>query len=147
MEILDLKIPIISADDKVGASIKQRVLLIDVLASDPLAGTNPIRMQLRNGSTLTITTNIPFCYFNDSTKAIQLGWNTYLQEQYHRWLNYIYDNYKMLNAELILTPSDIALLDISRPVFIKYYASYFLIQKVQDWVQGRPNKITLLKLN
>jgi hypothetical protein len=140
-------IPVFTSEsEKISGEGKQRVLLIDKLPVDPNAATNPVLIQLRTGSTLSMTTNLPFCYFNDSNKAIQLGWDVYLFNEHHRWLEYIWNRYRVLNCELIIDSAEIVKIDLLKPVYIEYFQSYFFILKIQDWNPGKPCKVQLLKL-
>lgn len=89
------------------------------------------------------TSNIPFCYF--------IGWSPHL-----RFDGLIYDHYssllqmltdtKVLTAYFNLTPQDIQELDFFRPVYISKYSEYFYINKVVNYIKGKPTKVELIRL-
>ena len=68
-------------------------------------------------------------------------------DSYYRFIKYLIDNYKELNCYMLLTPYDIANLDYRIPIYLEQFSSTFFIQKINDWVNGKPTKVELLKLN
>jgi hypothetical protein len=68
-------------------------------------------------------------------------------DSYYRFIKYLIDNYKELNCYMLLTPYDIANLDYRIPIYLEQFSSTFFIQKINDWVNGKPAKVELLKLN
>jgi hypothetical protein len=142
----DKEVPqIIRFDDsgKVTGEDKQHILLLNLAVID----TANVTFYNRTGGVHIRSTFIYYCYFNDSSKAIQLGFDTHVFENRYRWYRYIFDNYKMLSAEMILSPQLVNELELWKPVYISYYAANFLITKISDWVYGEPCKVELLKLN
>lgn len=96
--------------------------------------------------TSNINTNVPFCYFNLSTEAYQMGFDVYFYKTYSRYLEYITNNFKQLSVVLLFPPSEISQLDFTKPIYLSQFASYFFIEKIQDWTPGKPCKVVLLKL-
>lgn len=74
-----------------------------------------------------------------------IGFNFALNT-YYKYLNFILENYKELNCFMILSSNDIANIDYRKPVYIQQFNSLFYLQKVNDWTEGKPSKVELLKL-
>jgi len=92
------------------------------------------------------STWIPYCYFNKYNSNTQLGFDTYLYNNYYRYLNYITRDYKQLNVYMRLSPIDITNLDFRKLVYLQQFNSYFFIEKINDWSVDTPTKVELLKL-
>ena len=122
---------------------KQHILLMNLVVFD----TATVTFYNRTGGTHIRDTYIYYCYFNDSSKNVQLGFDTYIFENRYRWFRYIFDNYKMLTAEMVLSPQLVNELELWKPVYVDYYGANFLITKISDWIYGEPSKVELLKLN
>jgi hypothetical protein len=142
----------------VGTSSQQHILLLDYKTSTfgdiilqcrelMTYNTSPLGNAHYEINPLTWNTNIPFAYFNDSTKSIQLGFDSYMLYNYHRWLNYVFDNFKVLTCYMKLSPTDVNTIDKLKPIYINYYNSTFLLNRIYDWVNGEICKVELLKLN
>ena len=99
------------------------------------------------GAMIGYNDNCPFAYFNDNQQSIQLGFDAYALYNYHRWLNYIFDNFKVLTCQMKLDATDINTIDTLMPIYLEYYNSYFLLNRIYDWVNGEISKVELLKLN
>lgn len=129
---------------------KQRVLYSNYLTSGFPSGIVNIRKKNNpalGGPTYSLNTGfIPMCYFNQANQPRQLGFDSYLFREYYRQLEYITDKYKQLTVELLLDATDINRLDFSIPVYLSQYSGYFYVEKINDWVPGKPCKVTLLKL-
>ena len=129
---------------------KQRVLYCNYLTTGfPNA---PTGLTIRNnpaiaGVSYSYTTSfIPLCFFNQTNMDIQLGFDSYLFGRYYKYLEIITDKFKNLSVELLLNPSEIALLNFRIPIYLSQYASYFYVEKIQDWIPNKPCKVQLLKL-
>jgi hypothetical protein len=83
----------------------------------------------------------------------------YYRESYHRlrwqdivfdWypaLNQILDNSKLITVEVWLKAFEVANLELSRLIFISQLSQYFLINKVSNFVNGRPTRVELIKVD
>lgn len=123
---------------------KQRILYMDnqstwtlTYSSDPALGA---------AVTGTQSTDIPMCYFIDGSSKRQLGFSQYLYDNYYRYIEYVLNDYKQLTVQMLLSQTDIKQLDYRYPIYLKQFASYFFIEKIQDWTPGKPCKVVLLKL-
>lgn len=140
-------IPLFDDVGKLSGNNLQRILILDKIYFDVLSVTDPIKYVKRDNAKVNWKFNVPFCYFNDNTKPYQLGFDTYMYQQFHRFLGYIYDKYRELNCEIIITSSEIKNIDLLKPVYIEYYQNYFFILKINDWNSGEICKVDLLKLD
>jgi hypothetical protein len=66
---------------------------------------------------------------------------------YYRYLKYLIDNYKELTCFMLLSPNDIANINYRIPIYLEQFSSNFFIQRINDWSEGKPTKVELLKLN
>lgn len=65
---------------------------------------------------------------------------------YNNKYPYIFKEFKELNCEIMLTESDIANRNCRNPIYLEQFSSLFFLQKIDNWVQGKPTKVELLKL-
>lgn len=96
----------------------------------------------------TTTTNQLFTWFNSVNNSIldNIGFDK-RGTLFYRHLGYIAKEYKQLTAYFILTAKDINEIDFRYPVYIEQFNDFFFIQKVKDWVSGKPVAVELVKLN
>jgi hypothetical protein len=74
-----------------------------------------------------------------------IGFNFALNS-YYKYINYILSVYKELNCFMILSSNDIANIDYRKTIYIQQFNSVFYLQKINDWTEGKPTKVELLKL-
>jgi hypothetical protein len=55
-------------------------------------------------------------------------------------------NARMIEENLYLTPGDIERFDPSVPVYLEKYGYYFYVNKIKNFVAGKPTKVELIKL-
>jgi hypothetical protein len=65
---------------------------------------------------------------------------------YYKYLIYLLNNYKELNCFMILSANDIANINYRLPIYLQQYSALFYLQKINDWSEGKPTKVELLKL-
>lgn len=65
---------------------------------------------------------------------------------YYQFLPYLLNNYKELNCYMILSANDIANINYRLPIYLQQYSALFYLQKINDWTEGKPTKVELLKL-
>lgn len=92
----------------------------------------------------TFTINQP--YFVENGKALQLGFQQYLKDQYYGELAEILKQAKVITANFLLSSQDIATLDHFTPVYVQYFGNYFYVNKVSNFVARQRTKVTLIKL-
>jgi len=133
---------------------KQRVLY---LLTRPNQGYN---LNYRNNTnaglplySVNTSVDIPYCYFNFNNKnqvqgvTRQLGFDSYMFDEYYRFLEQITEQYRQLTVQLYLEPTDIKKLDFRLPIYLSQFSSYFFIEQISDWVSGEPCKVVLLKID
>lgn len=74
-----------------------------------------------------------------------IGFNFALNT-YYKYLSYLLETYKELNCFMILSSNDIANIDYRKPIYLQQFNSIFYLQKINDWTEGKPTKVELLKL-
>ena len=53
---------------------------------------------------------------------------------------------KILEIELMLTDMDIQDFNPFVPVYIKQFGKYFYVNKISNYISGKPTKVTLIKM-
>ena len=71
------------------------------------------------------------------------NWDAAVLKSYSNYVEAIQQT-KVIERSYILTAIDISELDLFKPIYDD--GSYFLIDKVSNYVQGKPTKVTLLKI-
>jgi hypothetical protein len=69
-----------------------------------------------------------------------------LKSKYYIDLQKILQNTKVIVRYFLLTPRDIAELDLLTPVYLDQHNAYFYINKIDNWRKGQPCKVELVKL-
>jgi hypothetical protein len=69
-----------------------------------------------------------------------------LRSNYYAGLQKILQNTKVLVRYFLLTPRDIADLDLLIPVYLQQHNAYFYINKIDSWRKGQPCKVELVRL-
>lgn len=88
---------------------------------------------------------IPLCRFIETEFDYNLGFGNTLNV-YQRAVKNIVDNYKNVTCALRLNASDINQLDFMKPVWIKYFNSYFYISKISGYNGTKSTQVELIKL-
>jgi hypothetical protein len=69
-----------------------------------------------------------------------------LRSKYYSPLQKILQNTKILVRYFLLTPRDIAELDLLIPIYLQQHNAYFYINKIDSWRKGQPCKVELVRL-
>ena len=69
-----------------------------------------------------------------------------LKSKYYTDLQKVLQNTKVIIQYFLLTPRDIAALDLLTPVYLQQHNAYFYINKIDSWRKGQPCKVELVKL-
>lgn len=69
-----------------------------------------------------------------------------LKNSYYADLQKILQNTKIIVRYFLLTPRDIAELDLLIPIYLEQHNAYFYINKIDSWRKGQPCKVELVKL-
>lgn len=69
-----------------------------------------------------------------------------LRSKYYGPLQKILQNTKVMVRYFLLTPRDIAELDLLIPIYMQQHNAYFYINKIDSWRKGQPCKVELVRL-
>jgi len=69
-----------------------------------------------------------------------------LRSKYYTDLQKILQNTKIIVRYFMLTPRDIAGLDLLIPIYLAQHNAYFYINKIDSWRKGQPCKVELVQL-
>ena len=94
---------------------------------------------------VVFTTDIPYTHFIDIDKAYSLGFERDLYFELWQFISGVIDRTKIVTCLLRLNASDINQLDLTKPVYIEYFNSYFYVSKISGYNPNR-NVGTLVEL-
>jgi len=69
-----------------------------------------------------------------------------LKTKYYSDFQKILQNTKILIRYFLLTPRDIASLNLLIPIYLQQHNAYFYINKIDSWIKGQPTKVELVRL-
>jgi hypothetical protein len=69
-----------------------------------------------------------------------------VDNNYYHLANFMLKNMKIITEELLLNSADINKFDQLIPVYLEKYGSYFYVNKIINFVAGKPTKVELIKL-
>jgi hypothetical protein len=78
-------------------------------------------------------------YFRLSYQSIIFDW--------YRPIQAIFDKAKLVTANFWLKAVEVASLDLSKLIYVEQLSSYFLINKVNNFVKGKPTKLELIEVD
>ncbi len=87
--------------------------------------------------------NLCWCDMDGNTPGQKLPG---LKSKYYTELQKILQNTKVLVRYFLLTPRDIAELNLLIPIYLQQHNAYFYINKIDSWIKGQPVKVELVKL-
>jgi len=94
---------------------------------------------------VVFTTDIPYTHFIDIDKAYSLGFERDLYFELWQFISGVIDRTKIVTCLLRLNASDINQLDLTKPVYIEYFNSYFYISQISSY-NPNGNKSTSVEL-
>lgn len=116
-----------------------------VVFSDADSGYETYTRQLTGGQVISV----PYFYKPDGEfnlcfcdKGNQPG----LRTKYYGPVEKMLKQYKKLVLFFVLTPYDIASLDLLVPIYVRHYNAYFYISKIDSWKHGQACKVEVVKL-
>ncbi|TZF84520.1 hypothetical protein FW774_05900 [Pedobacter sp. BS3] len=71
----------------------------------------------------------------------------YAVDHFYDKLSLMMNNLKRIVVPMLLTQNDIQEFDHTIPVYIKYYQSFFFVNKISNWIAGKICSVELVKLN
>lgn len=94
---------------------------------------------------VVFTTDIPYTHFIDIDKAYSLGFERDLYFELWQFISGVIDRTKIVTCLLRLNASDINQLDLTKPVYIEYFNSYFYVSDIKGYNPDR-NVSTMVEL-
>ncbi len=91
--------------------------------------------------------DIPMAYFQspDHIALDSIDWQSLIDAYYGALVNAL-TNAKVINRLFNLNSLDVANADLTTPVWIKYFSSYFYVNKISEFISGQLTEVELLKL-
>lgn len=109
-----------------------------VYLRDPMDGDPPIEYDG------TPDTDHYFAVYDDPRSEYRADWQYFLDNYYQELQRHLNDA-KVVVRRYNLTGLDIKLLDLTVPIYDA--GAYFKIEKVENYIPGRPTKVTLFKIS
>ncbi|MDR0687837.1 MAG: hypothetical protein LBF55_04005 [Prevotellaceae bacterium] len=81
-----------------------------------------------------------------SKKAKKIAINEVVENTYKPILERMFSKLRIVEATFLLDERDIANFNQLAPVYVDYYGAYFFVNKVSNWMAGKPCKVELIKL-
>lgn len=116
-----------------------------ILSLNRVSGNDFAYMDLDVPTTTIVDDDVPFCYFKDQGQLYDLTFESASKTDYKDLIRVIQD-YKSLSESVLLTPVDVSQYKFKRPVFIKKYNSYFYMNKIVNYFDGKYCTIEILRL-
>jgi hypothetical protein len=88
----------------------------------------------------TVYGNIPISSY------YRLTWKQILTDNYSN-LSQILNTSKMVEANVFLTSTDVANFDFKRLVYIDQFSSYYLVNKISNFIRGKYTKVELIEVD
>lgn len=104
----------------------------------------PIRIEYDNGGVNLTTYSL--AYFINTTANDGLGFNYRLSEKFYNALSAILNDCKKIEIKMQLPITEIQGLDHSIPVYLELFASYFYVNKVNQWQKDKLCTVELIKI-
>jgi hypothetical protein len=96
---------------------------------------------------VTITTDVPICYFIDDNQEYSNGFDKNLFENFFTFIIGIITKTKVIEVDMRLTISDIANFDPLFPVYIGEFDAHFYVNKIKfDYTKRNSSVVELVKL-
>jgi hypothetical protein len=86
--------------------------------------------------------NLCWCDMPAAAGTTQPG----LKSKYYTDFQKILQNTKIIIRYFLLSPRDIASLNLLVPVYLQQHNAYFYINKIDSWIKGQPTKVELVRL-
>jgi len=104
-------------------------------------------LELNDGpNSSAINTGIPYCYFIQSDKTFNLGFNNSLLLDNYSALTRVLNKSKKLTVLMKLSAVDFYNLDHFKPIYLAQFASYFYINKVINWTGEGITKVEIIRI-
>jgi len=91
-------------------------------------------------------TTYPLAYFINTAANDGLGFNYRLSEKFYNALSAILNDCKKIEIKMQLPITEIQGLDHSIPIYLELFASYFYVNKVNQWQKDKLCTVELIKI-
>ena len=118
------------------SKVVERILAIKFIDASSLPSPATPLTYTDGTNTATVTTDIPVPYFISENELNNLGLDNSLKIWYKAWID-VLDKAKIITCLFKLNASDIYSLDLTIPVYVKYFGAWFYISEVKEYT---PNK-------
>lgn len=153
LKLLDIPVPRIGIFEvnEYKKEKKPRMLILYRKAPNDFADTSDFSYHfVKTGIESAISiigseSTIPLCRFIDTDFTYNLGFGNSLNN-YYRAIRNVVDKYKAVTCLIRLNASDINKLDYLKPVWIKYFNSYFYISKISGYNSNKSTQVELIKI-
>jgi len=72
---------------------------------------------------------------------------TQILRDWYRPINTIFNNAKMVTAQFWLSPLEFLETDLKKLIYVRQLSSYFLINKINNFIKGKPTQMELIKVD
>jgi len=103
-----------------------------------------INLNVTLASAITSTELTATPYYRESYH--RLRWFEILQDWYEP-INLIFNKARNVTAEFYLNAIEVAELELKRLIYIEQLGSYYLINKVNNFIKGRPTRLDLIEVD
>ncbi|WP_129714661.1 hypothetical protein [Pedobacter sp. SYP-B3415] len=143
------KIAKISAADleanKVDFTVKTEQRILRIIRMDNDAANPVVYHQGDTADKQFRYVALPFTYFNNQGLANGLGFDQILATRYVELAHTLRQS-KRITESIRLNETDIAEFDFFVPVFLRKHAAYFYVNKINNYQDGIPTKVELIRL-
>ncbi|QQL50341.1 hypothetical protein [Mucilaginibacter ginkgonis] len=120
-------------------STQPRILVLETINAQNISFTDGPNTRTLNNDVVAVP------YFHREDRPDSLKFEN-LRQRYYSELERILKQSKKVVRLFLLTPLDIAQLDLLIPVYLRQDGAYFYINKIDAWQKGKPTKVELIKL-
>jgi hypothetical protein len=97
-------------------------------------------------SSVSLATDIPFCYFINKSKEFNLGFDNSLLRDNYAALTTVLNKTKKIVASFKLSALDFYNLDHFKPIYLNKFSAYFYVNKVLNWTGEGLTKVELIRI-
>ncbi|TRX34961.1 hypothetical protein FNW52_12530 [Flavobacterium sp. ZT3R18] len=110
------------------------------LRANNYTATYPVRIGSQVMNVSTVISN----FTNDSFSRLKFQEIIY---NYYSTIESILDKSKLLQVEFYLNSSDIESFDFKKLIYVKQLGSYYLVNKILNWIDGKSTRVELIKVD
>ncbi|MDR0712528.1 MAG: hypothetical protein LBF67_09345, partial [Prevotellaceae bacterium] len=78
--------------------------------------------------------------------AIKVDAAKMVRDTYKPLFERLFKKFRVVEATFLLDEREVANFNQFAPVYVDYYGAYFFVNKVSNWMAGKPCKVELIKL-